>query len=71
MSGCCEGYPATAEVQQRVRSRQETVNKWLKNWEILSTPYRHDFLEQQTVFGAIDDLTQLSFATNPLFRVEY
>ena len=26
-------------VQQRVRSRQETVNKRLKNWGILVTPY--------------------------------
>ena len=69
--GVVEADPATAEVQQRVRSRQETVNKRFKNWAILSTPYRHDFLEHQTVFGAIVVLTQLSFATHPLFQVEY
>jgi hypothetical protein len=28
-----------------------------------------DFLEHQTVFGAIVFLTQLSFAANPLFQV--
>ena len=41
------------------------------NWAILSTVYRHDFLEHQTVFGAIVVLTQLSFVANPLFQVAY
>ena len=63
--------PNTAGMQQRVRSRQETVNERFKNWTILSTPYRHDLLEHQTVFGAIVVLTQLSFASNPLFSVVY
>jgi len=63
--------PNLAEIQQRVRSRQETVNERFKNWAILATPYRHDFLEHQTVFGAIVVLTQLSFAANPLFQVAY
>ena len=63
--------PNTAEIQSRVRSQQETVNERFKNWAILSTPFRHDLLEHQTVFGAIVVLTQLSFAANPLFQVEY
>jgi hypothetical protein len=58
-------------MQQRVLSRQETVNERFKNWAILSTPYRHNLLEHQTVFGAIVVLTQLSFAANPLFPVAY
>jgi hypothetical protein len=62
-----EADPNTVEIQQRVRSWQETVNKRFKNWAILSTPYCHDLLEHQTVFGAIDILTQLSFVANPLF----
>lgn len=63
--------PNTEGMQQRVRSRQETVNARFKNWAILSTPYRHDPLEHQTVFGAIVVLTQLSFTSNPLFSVVY
>ena len=63
--------PNTAEMQAGVWSRQETVNERFKNWAILSTPYRHKLLEHQTVFGAIVVLTQLSFAENPLFQVEY
>jgi hypothetical protein len=47
------------------------VNERFKNWAILATPYRHDLLEHQTVFGAIVVLTQLSFAANPLFQVLY
>jgi hypothetical protein len=63
--------PNTAWMQQRVRSRHETVNEGFKNWTILSTPYRHDPLEYQTVFGAIVVLTQLSLASNPVFSVVY
>jgi hypothetical protein len=66
-----EADPATKEIQQRVQSRQETVNERFKNWAILSGLYRHDLLEQQSVFGAIVVLTQLSLAANPLFQVEY
>jgi hypothetical protein len=69
--GVIETDPDKAEMQQRVRSRQETVNKRFKKWAILSTPYRHQLLEHQTVFGAIVVLTQLSLAENPLFQVEY
>jgi hypothetical protein len=69
--GVIEADPDKAEMQQRVRSRQETVNKRFKKWAILSTPYRHQLLEHQTVFGAIVVLTQLSLAENPLFQVEY
>jgi hypothetical protein len=69
--GVVEADPNTAQIQQRIRSRQETVNKRLKNWVILSTMYCHNLLEHQTVFGAIVVLTQLSFVANPLFQVAY
>ncbi len=69
--GVVEANPNTAEIQQRVWSRQETVNERFKNWAILSTVYCHNFLEHQTVFGAIVVLTQLSFVANPLFQVAY
>ncbi len=68
--GVVEADPNTAQIQQRVW-RQETVNKWFKNWAILSTVYHHDLLEHQTVLGAIVILTQLSFAANPLFQVAH
>jgi hypothetical protein len=53
----------------RVRSWQETVNERFKNWGILNTPYRHNIIKHQTVFGAIVALTQLSLQFNPLFSV--
>jgi hypothetical protein len=37
----------------------------------LSTPYCHQLLEHQSVFGAIVVLTQLSLAKTPLFQVDY
>ncbi len=69
--GVVEANSNTAQIQQRVRSWQETVNKSFKNWAILLTMYRHNLLEHQTVFGAIVVLTQCSFAANPLFQVAY
>ena len=69
--GVLEADQNTVEIQQWVRSRQETVNERFKNWAILSTPYSHDLLEHQTVFGAIVVLTQLTFAANLLFPVAY
>jgi hypothetical protein len=62
--------PAVKLMAARVWSRQETVNERFKNWAILCTPYRREFLEHQTVFGTIVMLTQLSLAANPLFHVE-
>jgi hypothetical protein len=70
-TGVLEADPNTVEIQQRVRSLQETVNERFKNWAILSTPYHHDLLEHRTFFGAIVILTQLSFKANPLFTVAY
>ena len=69
--GIIEANPDKTEMQQRVRNRQERVNKWFKNWAILSAPYRHQLLEHQTVVGAIVVLTQRSLAENPLFQVDY
>jgi hypothetical protein len=69
--GVIEANLDKAEMQQRVRNRQETFNKRFKNWVILSPPYHHQLLEHQTVFGAIVVLTQLSLAKNPLFQVDY
>ena len=63
--------PVRAAIQQRVRNRQETVNKRFKNWAILAVPYRHKLLDHQSVFRAIVVLTQLSFVENPLFQVDY
>ena len=63
--------PDEVAMKQRVRNRQETVNKRFKNWAILAVPYRYKLLDHQTVFGAVVVLTQLSLAENPLFQVEY
>ncbi len=43
--GVIEANLDKAEMQQRVRNRQEKVNKGFKNWAILSTPYCHQLLE--------------------------
>ncbi len=62
---------AVKKTLQRVRSQQETINEWFKNWGILNTPYRHNIFKHQAVFGAIVCLTQLLLQANPLFTVEY
>lgn len=60
------------EMSDRVRARHETVNKRLKQFKILSNPYRHAIVDHQKVFAAIAVLTQLCFENGePLFPVEY
>ncbi len=66
--GVIEANVAMAEMQQKMRNHQETVNKWFK--AVLSTPCPHQLLEHQNVFGAIVVLTQLSLAETPLFQVD-
>jgi hypothetical protein len=65
------GESGKRAMQQKVRSRQETVNEGLKNWAILVTPYHHVLKLHQTVFAAGIALLQLPFEYNPLFLVEY
>jgi hypothetical protein len=71
--GVMKANPNTAEIQQQVWSRQETVNEWFKNWTILSTVYRTIMTcwstKQFLVLFFV--LTQLSFVANPLFQVAY
>ena len=62
----------TAEMQSRVRMRQETVNKRFKQWGALAEVYRHDVQTHSTVFRAIGVLTQLTILNGePLFDVSY
>ena len=59
-------------MQSRVRSRQETVNKRFKQWEILVQVYRHDITMHGYVFRAIAVITQLAIENGePLFPVDY
>lgn len=60
------------EMQQRVRNRQETVNKRFKQWGILNSVYRHDISTHGDVFRAISVITQVAIKNGePLFDVEY
>ena len=63
----------TEAMQQRVRSRQETVNKRFKNWKILAEKFRgKDLGVHGDIFRAIVVLTQLSIENGePLFSVDY
>ena len=63
--------PAMKAMAVRVRSRQETINKWFKNLGILNSPCRDNIFKHQAVFGGIICLTQLSLQANPLFALEY
>lgn len=59
-------------MQKRVRSRQETLNKRLKQWKILQDEYRHDITQHGFVFRAIAVITQIAIKNGePLFEVDY
>ena len=48
--GCASNPTENKEMQNRVRSRHESLNGRLKNWEILKVLYRHDLMEHGNVF---------------------
>ena len=57
---------------QRVRARQETVNKRFKQWGILNQVFRHDLIHHRDVFAAVCVITQLAIENGEaLFEVHY
>ena len=64
--------PKKLEMQQRVRNRQETLNKRFKHWKILAERFRHDIQDHGDVFRAIAVISQLTIESGEkLFDVEY
>ena len=58
-------------VRGRVRRRQETVNKRMKQFKCLATVFRHNISFHGTCFHAVAVLTQLSICLgHPLFPVQ-
>ena len=58
----------TLYMQQRIRNRQETVNKRLKNWGILKQVYRHEFSRHGEYTRACLVVTHLSIKNSgPIF----
>ena len=59
-------------MQQRIRNRQEAVNKRLKNWGILKQVYRHEFSRHVEYTHACLVVTQLLIKNGePLFDCSY
>jgi len=63
---------AKLAMQQRVRSRHETVNKRFKQWGCMRHPFRHSVRHHSAAFRAVAVLTQLAMEFGePLFQVDY
>jgi hypothetical protein len=59
------------DVQQRVRSRHETVNRRFKQFECLGRVFRHNLGKHGSVFGAVAVITQLGIGSGEkLFQVK-
>jgi hypothetical protein len=70
--GCASNPTENQEMQNWVRSRHESLNGRLENWEILKLMYRHDLMEHGNAFWAITVITQISInAGEKLFEVDY
>ena len=69
--GCASNPTENQAMQNRVRSRQETINRRLKNWAILNVMYRHDLMEHGNVFRAIVVITQIGInGSERIFEVD-
>ena len=59
---------ATEKLHSTVRARQETVNKRLKQFFVLSHRFRHNIALHSSCFHAVRNLTQLMIKrSEPLF----
>jgi len=64
--------PETEYMQQRVRSRQETINKNVKDWGALQTIYRGDIGDHGWVFRACCVMKQIGINNGEtLFQTGY
>lgn len=62
--------PRNVETHSLIMSRHETVNKRMKQFNILRYPYRHTLNKHPQVFQAVANLTQLMIENGqPLFSV--
>ena len=62
--------PERSKLSNRVRARQETINKRMKQFGILNHVYRHDINDHMSVFHAVAVLTQLEMINGqPLFEI--
>lgn len=60
------------EMQQRVRSRHETINKRFKQWQIMKQIYRGKMEDHADYFRVVSLTTQLSIIHGePLFQIDY
>ena len=63
--------PERKELQNRVRARQETINKRLKQFGVLNRVYRHDIEDHMDIVHAISVLIQLQMMNGePLFQIK-
>ncbi len=70
--GCVSNLTENQEMQNWVRSRHQSLNGRLKNWEILKSMYRHNLMEHRNFFWALTVITQISInAGEKLFEVDY
>ena len=71
---CPAGFSNPQEnlkIQQRVRSRQETINKRFKDWGCRHQTWRHDIASHGRAFGVILIVLQLAINTGEkLFTVD-
>lgn len=59
-------------MKQRLRSRQETVNRRFKQFNALKHVFRHKVTKHSSVFRAVAVITQVNIESgNKLFEVEY
>jgi len=52
-------YPNTAQSQSRIRARHETVNKRLKQWNVLVHAFSHDISKHIRCCHAVVNVTQI------------
>lgn len=64
------GFPDSIALQKRIMARHETINARLKQFSVLTKPFRHRLNLHPICFHAIANITQLMILNGePLYRV--
>ena len=54
-----------------VRARHETINRRLKQWDVLRQPFRHHLSLHEICFKAVANIEQFHLEQEPTWQVEY
>jgi hypothetical protein len=65
-------FPRSSVQQKKIMARHETINRRLKQFSILTVPFRHELNKHPTCFHAVANITQMMIMNGePLYEIKF